>query len=120
METIGLIGGMSWYSTAEYYKVINQAVQQARGGHHSAPITLQSVDFDEIRDCQVSGDWDRAGAALARMATKDIDDAEMRIAVLSSCAAASKARPTPRCATRKRRRKTSSRSRAVFTDVSPR
>ncbi|WP_420111865.1 aspartate/glutamate racemase family protein [Pseudactinotalea sp.] len=66
MRTVGLIGGMSWYSTLEYYRVINEGVQRARGGHASAPIALQSLDFAEIRECQLAGDWERAGAILAQ------------------------------------------------------
>ncbi len=65
MRTIGLIGGMSWYSTVEYYRVINELVQQRRGGHSSAKVALQSLDFAEVRDCQLRGDWDRAGRLLA-------------------------------------------------------
>jgi aspartate racemase len=65
MRTIGLIGGMSWYSSAEYYRVINAEVQRRLGGHHSAELVMVSLDFDEIRACQVSGDWDRAGQLLA-------------------------------------------------------
>lgn len=70
MRTLGLLGGMSWYSTAAYYRVINEGVQRARGGHASASIALQSLDFAEIRDCQVAGDWDRAGALLADAAQR--------------------------------------------------
>lgn len=65
LATIGIIGGMSWYSTREYYTVINQAVQERLGGHHSAPILLSSLDFDVIRRFQVAEDWDAAGAMLA-------------------------------------------------------
>jgi aspartate racemase len=65
METIGLIGGMSWHSTAAYYRVINELVAERRGGHAGARITLQSLDFAEVRNCQVEGDWDRAGRLLA-------------------------------------------------------
>jgi aspartate racemase len=64
MQTIGIIGGMSWYSTAQYYRVINELVQERLGGHASARIALQSVDFSEIRDCQVDDDWERAGRIL--------------------------------------------------------
>jgi aspartate racemase len=65
MKTIGLIGGMSWHSTAEYYRVINELVAERRGGHASARITLESLDFSDIRDCQVRDDWARAGRLLA-------------------------------------------------------
>ncbi len=65
MQTIGLIGGLSWYSTAEYYRVINESVQTRRGGHASASIALQSLDFATVRDQQCRGDWDGAGRLLA-------------------------------------------------------
>jgi aspartate racemase len=65
MTTIGLIGGMSWYSTAEYYRVINELVQERRGGHASAEIALQSVDFSVIRAQQLADDWEGAAVTLA-------------------------------------------------------
>ena len=65
MDTVGLIGGMSWHSTATYYRIINEMVAAQRGGHASARISLQSLDFAEVRECQVSGDWARAGRLLA-------------------------------------------------------
>jgi aspartate racemase len=68
METIGLIGGMSWHSTAAYYRVINELVAQRFGGHAGARITLQSLDFAEVRECQLAGDWQRAGRLLAEAA----------------------------------------------------
>jgi aspartate racemase len=70
MKWIGLIGGMSWESSAEYYRVINQLVRQARGGLHSAPILMASVDFAEIEAYQHNGEWDNAGAALATVAQR--------------------------------------------------
>ncbi len=68
MQTIGLIGGMSWHSTASYYRIINETVAERLGGHASAPIALQSLDFSEIRACQVEGDWAGAGDLLSRAA----------------------------------------------------
>lgn len=68
MQRIGVIGGMSWYSTAEYYRVINERVQERRGGHHSADLLVHSLDFDEIRQCQIDGDWQRAGKLMATSA----------------------------------------------------
>jgi aspartate racemase len=68
MQRIGVIGGMSWYSTAEYYRVINERVQERRGGHHSADLLVHSLDFAEIRQCQVDGDWARAGKIMAASA----------------------------------------------------
>ncbi len=64
MQTIGLIGGMSWHSTASYYRIINEAIAARQGGHSSARIAMQSLDFAEIRACQLDGDWDRAAALL--------------------------------------------------------
>ena len=68
MKTIGLIGGMSWESTASYYRLINEAVQARLGGLHSAPLLLHSVDFAGIEQLQRAGDWDAAGAQLAQAA----------------------------------------------------
>lgn len=65
MKTIGLIGGMSWESTAEYYRIINETVRDRLGGLHSAKVVLVSVDFAEIEAMQVEGRWDDAGAMLA-------------------------------------------------------
>ncbi|UCE82783.1 MAG: aspartate/glutamate racemase family protein [Deltaproteobacteria bacterium] len=60
MKVIGLIGGMSWESTAEYYRVINQTVKERLGGLHSAKILLYSVDFSEIATLQTEGKWPEA------------------------------------------------------------
>jgi len=70
METIGLVGGMSWHSTVEYYRLVNELVAERRGGHSSAKVTLQSLDFAEIRECQVHDDWDRAGRLIAQAAQR--------------------------------------------------
>ena len=68
MKTIGLIGGMSWESTATYYRDINLGIQAQLGGLHSAKIMMYSVDFHEIEQLQASGQWDAAGALLAEVA----------------------------------------------------
>jgi aspartate racemase len=68
MKTIGLLGGMSWESTALYYRGLNEGVKRALGGHHSAKIVLVSVDFEEIKQHQYAGRWDEAGEALAAAA----------------------------------------------------
>ena len=68
MKTIGLLGGMSWESTALYYRWINEAVKQELGGLHSARIALVSVDFQEIEDLQHRGKWKEAGESLSRAA----------------------------------------------------
>ncbi|MGW1492397.1 aspartate/glutamate racemase family protein [Streptomyces sp. NPDC002402] len=65
MKTIGLIGGMSWESSAEYYRLLNELVRERLGGLHSAKCVLHSVDFAEIEELQVAGDWERAGEILA-------------------------------------------------------
>jgi aspartate racemase len=65
MRKIGLIGGMSWHSTLEYYRLINDAVSAELGGHHSARIALESLDFDQVRALQLAEDWDAAGDLLA-------------------------------------------------------
>ncbi|PID61775.1 MAG: aspartate racemase [Gammaproteobacteria bacterium] len=65
MKTIDLIGGMSWESTALYYRWINEGVKRELGGLHSARIALVSVDFQNIERLQHAGDWDAAGKVLA-------------------------------------------------------
>jgi len=67
MRTIGLIGGMSWESTAVYYRHLNECVRGRLGGLHSADILLRSVDFDEIVQLQKVGDWDGAATVLAKI-----------------------------------------------------
>jgi aspartate racemase len=64
MRVIGLIGGMSWESTADYYRLLNRAVAARRGGHHSARIVLHSVDFADVVQLQRTGDWEGAGRLL--------------------------------------------------------
>ena len=68
MKTIGLIGGMSWESTADYYRRLNELVRQRLGGLHSAKIVLHSVDFAEIEALQANGAWMEAGLQLAEVA----------------------------------------------------
>ncbi len=60
MKTIGLIGGMSWESSAEYYRLINEGVKARLGGLHSAQSLMFSVDFAEIEALQMADDWDAA------------------------------------------------------------
>jgi aspartate racemase len=60
MKTIGLIGGMSWESSIEYYRIINEAVRARLGGLHSAKSIMYSVDFAEIETLQQQGKWDEA------------------------------------------------------------
>jgi aspartate racemase len=68
MRYIGLLGGMSWESTAEYYRLLNRGVAERAGGLHSAPLILHSVDFAEIAELQRAGDWATAGSRLAKAA----------------------------------------------------
>ncbi|WP_116367335.1 aspartate/glutamate racemase family protein [Parahaliea mediterranea] len=68
MKTIGLLGGMSWESTQTYYRLINQGVQKALGGLHSARIVLDSIDFQELADLQAADDWAGATALLVNAA----------------------------------------------------
>lgn len=64
MKTIGLLGGMSWESSADYYRIVNERVRELRGGLHSAPCVLYSVDFAPIERMQVEGRWDDAADVL--------------------------------------------------------
>lgn len=66
MRTMGLLGGMSWESTAVYYRLMNQGVAARRGGLHSAPLRLASVDFAEVAALQRAGAWQQAGELLGR------------------------------------------------------
>lgn len=68
MKTIGLLGGMSWESTTEYYKHINQMVNQRVGALASAKCVVYSVNFEEIVQCQKEGRWDDAAAILGQAA----------------------------------------------------
>jgi aspartate racemase len=68
VKTIGLIGGMSWESTAHYYAILNRETAKALGGLHSAPVIVHSVDFAPVAEMQSAGDWDGAGAQLATIA----------------------------------------------------
>lgn len=68
MKTIGLIGGMSWESTVTYYKIINETVKERLGGFHSGKILLYSVDFAEIEECQVKGEWEKSAEILSEAA----------------------------------------------------
>ncbi|MFJ9460779.1 aspartate/glutamate racemase family protein [Kitasatospora sp. NPDC101447] len=68
MKTLGLIGGMSWESTAEYYRLLNELTRDRLGGLHSARLVLHSVDFAVIERLQTAGRWDEAGEVLAAAA----------------------------------------------------
>jgi aspartate racemase len=68
MKTIGLIGGMSWESSIEYYRIINETAKAKLGGLHSAKSLMVTVDFAEIEKLQHEDRWDEAGEILAKCA----------------------------------------------------
>ncbi|PTE08071.1 aspartate/glutamate racemase family protein [Mesorhizobium helmanticense] len=70
MKTLGLLGGMSWESTAIYYRLLNEIVRERLGGLHSAKLLLWSFDFAEIAERQHHSDWDGAGLLLIQAARK--------------------------------------------------
>jgi len=70
MKTIGLIGGMSWESTAIYYRLLNRMARERLGGLHSAQLLLWSFDFAEIEALQAAGDWARATKAMVAAARR--------------------------------------------------
>ncbi|MGL5353889.1 MAG: aspartate/glutamate racemase family protein [Clostridium sp.] len=74
MKTIGLLGGMSWESTATYYKIVNEVVRAELGGLHSAKVLLYSVDFQEIEECQANGEWDKSAEILS-IAARNLEKA---------------------------------------------
>ncbi|MCI5048965.1 MAG: aspartate/glutamate racemase family protein [Rickettsiales bacterium] len=68
MKTIGLLGGMSWESTREYYRLFNEGVRDAKGGLHSAKLLMHSFDFAEIAQRQHAGEWDALADMLVNAA----------------------------------------------------
>lgn len=68
MKTIGMIGGMSWESSIEYYRLVNEKVKEALGGLHSAKSVMVSVDFAEIETLQHAGQWLEATRAMVQAA----------------------------------------------------
>ncbi len=70
MRTIGLIGGMSWESSAEYYRIVNQEANRRLGGVHSARCLMYSVDFEGIKRLQHEGDWSRLAEAMQEAALR--------------------------------------------------
>ncbi|MFC5734570.1 aspartate/glutamate racemase family protein [Cytobacillus gottheilii] len=70
MKTIGLIGGLSWESTSEYYRIINTAVKNKLGGLHSAKCLIHSFNFEEIADMQRTGKWKEATESMVEAAVK--------------------------------------------------
>ena len=83
MKTIGLLGGMSWESTIEYYRLLNQMVRAELGGLHSAKIIMYSVDFEELVALKHKGDWAKIGRILAEAAA-DLQNAGAGCILLST------------------------------------
>jgi aspartate racemase len=81
MKRIGLLGGMSWESSAEYYRFVNEATRDRLGGLHSADCLMRSVDFADIEVLQRSGAWDEAGVRLAEE-SRALQDAGAELLVL--------------------------------------
>jgi aspartate racemase len=81
--TIGLLGGMSWESSAEYYRLLNQGVRSRLGGAHSARCILSSLDFAEVHRLQDEGRWDEAGKLLGDEAAR-LEAAGAELLVLCS------------------------------------
>jgi aspartate racemase len=74
MKTLGLIGGLSWFSTSVYYKTINQLINERLGGSHSAKLFLYSVDFNEFKTLQEKNDWEQIESMLSGIARR-LEDA---------------------------------------------
>ena len=74
MRTLGLIGGMTWHSTVDYYRLINEGVQKRLGGSHSAQLLLLSIDFVPVEKLQEKGDWAGMGRMMGEWA-KQLEDA---------------------------------------------
>jgi aspartate racemase len=70
MRKLGLIGGLSWISTARYYEIINRTVHRAKGGQHSAPLLIESLDFAQVAGSVTQDDWDSAADDLTGAARR--------------------------------------------------
>jgi aspartate racemase len=70
MKTLGLIGGISWHSTAAYYRLINQLTQERLGGNHSAELLLYSVNYHEFKELQANNNWNEIGNMLSGIAMR--------------------------------------------------
>src|SRR6186713_2257526 len=68
MKTIGLIGGITWYSTLDYYRLLNELVNKKLGGVHSAKLILNSVDFAEIKELSFAEDWNSIAVIMSKSA----------------------------------------------------
>jgi len=83
LRCIGLVGGMSWESTAHYYRALNEGVRARLGGHHSARLVLHSVEFAEIEQLQREGRWEEAGRVL-QAAVRGLEGAGADFIVLAA------------------------------------
>jgi aspartate racemase len=83
VKLIGILGGMSWASSAEYYRLLNEEVARRLGGLHSARVLLHSVDFAEVAALQRAARWDEAGTLLAE-AAKGLEQAGAEAVVLAT------------------------------------
>jgi aspartate racemase len=83
MKLLGVLGGMSWTSTAEYYRLLNQGVAARLGGLHSARLLLHSVDFAPVAALQHDGNWDGAAAVLVD-AARDLERAGAQGLILAT------------------------------------
>lgn len=70
MKVIGLIGGLTWKSTAEYYRLLNEITNEKLGGHHSCECIIYSLDFDEIQKLKKRGDWQEITEIMTKAARK--------------------------------------------------
>jgi aspartate racemase len=70
VRRLGLIGGMTWHSTVDYYRLINAGVQERLGGSHSAELVMLSVDFGPVEDMQARGDWTGMGKLMGEWARR--------------------------------------------------
>ena len=84
MRRIGLLGGMSWHSSIEYYTRINEAVAGQLGGHHSARILLDSTDFADIREMQIAEDWAGTNESLVATAQRLVDGGAEAVAIATN------------------------------------
>ena len=84
MRRIGLLGGMSWHSSIEYYTKINEAVAGQLGGHHSARILLDSTDFADIREMQIAEDWAGTNESLVATAQRLVDGGAEAVAIATN------------------------------------
>ena len=103
MKTIGIVGGMSWESSAEYYRLINQQVKVRLGPNHSAEIVMHSLDFETIAKLELEERWDDLAAtliaAITRLESAGADFVMMASNTVHKVAEAYNARCASRCCT---------------------